>query len=390
MTGNATSDQNLVKVYDSQGNEYRRAFGVFLAHTDQKVKATAWLEQEVNGLAARDVFIDAGAGTGTLTTWLGPRFRKTIAIEPNPSLRDELQTACPEAELLPVPIAEARPSSRADFVLCSHVFYFTDRARWAEHLRCLANWLQPAGVLAVALQNHGNEARQSHHGASGGCGPLTAPWPAPDAPFTPACATPRSATRPASPTQGSLTGIVRETQVMLQQDPGSGGLLGPFDWLKLLPFEADAASDRLEWAGLEAARYRAAPDSELHPPAMTHHRLVLFAQPPEELELLYEGVKRHRPPPAGAISLLPAGTPAVWRWSGHKDLLHVYLEPGLVGRVAAEAFDLDPARLAVPPLDGLDLPQIRAVMSAVGAELTAGSAGGGWPRSRWQTSWPST
>jgi len=44
--------------------------------------------------------------------------------------------------------------------------------------------------------------------------------------------------------------------------------------------------------------------------------------------------------------------------------------------VAAEAFGLDPARLTVPPLDGLDHPHLRAAMGAVGIELTAGAAGG--------------
>jgi AraC family transcriptional regulator len=48
----------------------------------------------------------------------------------------------------------------------------------------------------------------------------------------------------------------------------------------------------------------------------------------------------------------------------------------LVARVAEEAFDLDPARLAVPPLDGQDLPQLRAALSAVDAELTSGGIGG--------------
>ena len=118
------------------------------------------------------------------------------------------------------------------------------------------------------------------------------------------------------------------------------------------------------------------PAFELNPPALTHHRLVLFARPPEELDLQYEGVKRHVPPPAGSISLVPAGSPGLWRWSGRRDELHIYLEPGLVERVAAEAFGLDPARLTVPPLDGLDLPQLRAAMGAVDAELTAGGAGG--------------
>jgi len=87
-------------------------------------------------------------------------------------------------------------------------------------------------------------------------------------------------------------------------------------------------------------------------------------------------VKRHRPPAAGSVSLLPADSPAWVRSSGCKDELHLFLEPGLVGRVAAEAFGLDPTRLTVPPLDGLDLPQLRAAMSAVDAELTAGGAGG--------------
>jgi AraC family transcriptional regulator len=64
------------------------------------------------------------------------------------------------------------------------------------------------------------------------------------------------------------------------------------------------------------------------------------------------------------------------RSGGHKDELHVFLEPGLVGQVAAEVFGLDPARLTVPPIDGLDLPHFRAVMLAVDAELTSGGAGG--------------
>ena len=144
-------------------------------------------------------------------------------------------------------------------------------------------------------------------------------------------------------------------------------LLGPIERRKIIPYEAAAASDGLGWVGLEAARYCAAPASELNPPAITHPRLILFSQPPEELELRYEGVKRHLPPPAGSIVVVPAGSPVVWRWSGRFDWLQVFLEPGLVARVATEAFGLDPARMTVPPLDSLDLPQLRAAMLAVDA-----------------------
>jgi AraC family transcriptional regulator len=164
---------------------------------------------------------------------------------------------------------------------------------------------------------------------------------------------------------------------MRQENPGRGSSLGPLAALRnILPFEPSATSDRLGWLGLEAARYRAAPAAELHPPALTHHRLVLFARPPEELDLRYDGVKRFIPPPAGAIALVPAGIPVRWRWSGCFDWLHIFLAPELVARVAAEAFDLDPARLTIPPLDALDLPHLRTAMRAVDAELSAGGVGG--------------
>jgi AraC family transcriptional regulator len=169
-----------------------------------------------------------------------------------------------------------------------------------------------------------------------------------------------------------MRGKAGDAQVELQ--PGDPIRL--LDWLKIAGLEPVASSDRLGWVGLEAARYRASPAFEINQPAVTHHMLVLFARPPEKLEARYEGVRRYFPPPAGAISLLPAGSPARVRSGGHKDELHVYLEPELVGRVGAEEFGLDPARLSVPPIDGLDLPHFRSTMWAVDAEVTAGGAGG--------------
>jgi AraC family transcriptional regulator len=163
---------------------------------------------------------------------------------------------------------------------------------------------------------------------------------------------------------------------MRQEELGHGDPIGPLEWLKLRPHPEVASSDRLGWVGLQAARVHAAPAFEFDAPALTHHRLFLYTRPPDELDLRYEGVKRHVPPPAGAISVVPAGSPHRVRSSGCKDELHVFLEADLVARVAAEAFSLDLARLTVPPLDALDLPHLRAAMGAVDAELTAGGAGG--------------
>jgi hypothetical protein len=116
---------------------------------------------------------------------------------------------------------------------------------------------------------------------------------------------------------------------MRQEEPGRGGPIGPLAGLrKIIPFEPAASSDQLGWVGLQAARYRAAPASELNPLALNHHRLILFSRRPEELDLLYEGVERHVPPPAASIAVVPAGAPALWRWSGCFDWIHIFLEPG--------------------------------------------------------------
>jgi len=165
--------------------------------------------------------------------------------------------------------------------------------------------------------------------------------------------------------------------VMRQEESGFSRPPGPLAVLRpLVPFAATASSDGLGWEGVEAARFCGAPGSEVDSPPLPYHWLVLIRRPPVELDLRFDGVERHVPPPAGSILLAPAGCPVHWRWRGCKDSLHIHLDPALVDRVAAEVFDLDPAGLTVPPLDGLDLPQLRAAMDAVDAELSARDAGG--------------
>ena len=164
---------------------------------------------------------------------------------------------------------------------------------------------------------------------------------------------------------------------MPQQEPRHGDPLGPRERARFVSFAPSAASDWRGSVGMLAARYRDAPATEVEVPPSTHHSLVLVHRPSEECEVRYEGVKLHVPPPVGSILVIPAGIPVRWRWAGRNDALHVSLEPGLVARVAAESFDLDPARVAVPPLDRLHLPPLRAAMLAVDAELSAGGVGGG-------------
>lgn len=148
------NDPQCINVYDSQSADYQHAFQVFLDHTDQKAKAREWLDRLVDGLPSRDLFIDAGAGNGKVTAWFTDPFQRTVAIEPNPYLCEELRHSCPTARVLPEAILTAEPPTGADLILCSHVLYYIPEAEWSAHLDRLASWLAPGGVLVVVLQNH--------------------------------------------------------------------------------------------------------------------------------------------------------------------------------------------------------------------------------------------
>jgi AraC family transcriptional regulator len=148
------------------------------------------------------------------------------------------------------------------------------------------------------------------------------------------------------------------------------------EWNKVVPFAPCAASDRMGWEGVQAVYYRESPASEVNFPPVSQHVLVLMIRPPEKFYLRYEGVKRDMRPPAGSIAVVPAYSSVLCRWQGRKDSLLIYLEPSLVERVAAESFQLDPTRTVVPPLDGLNVPELRSAMLAVDAELRSGGVGG--------------
>lgn len=144
-----------IQVFHSQSEEYKRAFQVFLDHTDQKRNAKRFLGRLVEDLPERKIFIDAGAGTGEVTKAFAEAFDRTIAIEPNPHLLSQLQHAIPQAETIEAPILDANPEAPGDFVLCSHTLYYIPADEWLAHLERLVSWMSPTGVTVVVIQNRG-------------------------------------------------------------------------------------------------------------------------------------------------------------------------------------------------------------------------------------------
>ena len=144
-----------IRVFDSQGEDYKHAFQVFLDHTDQKRNAKLVLQGLVNDLPASQVFIDAGAGNGEVTRAFAGAFDRTIAIEPNAYLLSQLRRAVPQADAIGTSILAASPKALGDFVLCSHTLYYIPADEWLAHLEQLVSWMSPTGVTVVVLQNRG-------------------------------------------------------------------------------------------------------------------------------------------------------------------------------------------------------------------------------------------
>jgi AraC family transcriptional regulator len=162
--------------------------------------------------------------------------------------------------------------------------------------------------------------------------------------------------------------------MMLQEE---SGFKDEFDaLLGDVPFAPCATSYGMGWKGLQAVHYCKSPNRLFFSTGTAlAHVLVLTIRPPEKMDLEYEGVKQHRPPPVGSIYVVPAGCKVLARWQGSVESLVIFLEPSLVAKVAAESFELDPNRTPLPPLYGLNVPALRSAMLAVDYEMRFGGQG---------------
>ncbi|MFD5465153.1 class I SAM-dependent methyltransferase [Kitasatospora sp. NPDC127059] len=146
-------DTDPVRVLETSGADYRRAFDLFLAGTDEKPRTHARLTEVATGLPHRRVLLDLGAGDGRTTAHLARYFDRTIAVEPSAAMREELGAACPGAVVLPEPLDRAEPSEPADLVHLSHVLYYVPEPDWLPTVTRAIEWTAPGGTLLVVLQN---------------------------------------------------------------------------------------------------------------------------------------------------------------------------------------------------------------------------------------------
>ncbi|TWT32882.1 class I SAM-dependent methyltransferase [Blastopirellula retiformator] len=156
-----------VRAFLSDTDDYRVAFETFLANTDQKVNARAWMDAEIQKLDDTDLLVDAGAGNGELTKYLVERFGSVVAIEPNPFLLDQLKADYPDVLTVADGILAAKvPPQSASLAICSHVFYYIPPDQWQVNLEKIASWLKPGAKAWIILQSGDTDcmAMRAHFG----------------------------------------------------------------------------------------------------------------------------------------------------------------------------------------------------------------------------------
>ncbi|MEU9046357.1 MULTISPECIES: class I SAM-dependent methyltransferase [unclassified Kitasatospora] len=148
-----TRDADPVRVLDVASADYRRAFELFLAGTDEKPITHARLSELAAALPHRRVLLDLGAGDGRTTAHLARSFDRTVAVERSAAMREKLRTTCPDALVLPERLDRAQPPEPADLVHLSHVLYYVPEPDWLATVTRALNWTAPGGALLVVLQN---------------------------------------------------------------------------------------------------------------------------------------------------------------------------------------------------------------------------------------------
>jgi AraC family transcriptional regulator len=130
-----------------------------------------------------------------------------------------------------------------------------------------------------------------------------------------------------------------------------------------------------EWSGIAAMRLHHEGEGLLVPPIPTHLVSIYLGQRATAVTESIEGHIYQAYITTGAVTVIPAGLPTGWRWTGHPDVLHLHLTPRFLSAVAAEAC-VDPDHIQILNSLGVRDPLIEHSGMALLAELENGGLGG--------------
>ena len=115
-------------------------------------------------------------------------------------------------------------------------------------------------------------------------------------------------------------------------------LITPDELPEWVPGESTVDSAPLGWEGVRVRRWRyTALDVPI--PGLCDYMIVAYKQGATLMNRRCTGDWRNEHVAPGSVSLLTHAAPSHWRWSEDLEVMHLYLSPASMARVAADAYD---------------------------------------------------
>ena len=115
-------------------------------------------------------------------------------------------------------------------------------------------------------------------------------------------------------------------------------LITPDELPNWVPGETTVDSAQLGWEGVRIRGYRYTP-LDVPIPGIREYLIVAYKYGTTNMNRRSTGGWRNEPVAPGCVSLLTHAAQSHWRWSENIEVTHVYLSPGTMAEVAAQAYD---------------------------------------------------
>nr|VFJ89532.1 MAG: Methyltransferase domain-containing protein [Candidatus Kentron sp. LFY] len=145
---------------------YKEQFDLLTVNTNEYEQCISFIEQKIlPTLPRQNCFLDIGAGRGSITKALSPKFNKTIIVEPNTFFFKEVIDWATEtgvkmdgfnADWFSVDF----PDSDIDLTMISYVLHYIPVERRFQFVRKAYDTLKPGGYLVILLAS---ATSGSHH-----------------------------------------------------------------------------------------------------------------------------------------------------------------------------------------------------------------------------------
>jgi len=142
-----------------------------------------------------------------------------------------------------------------------------------------------------------------------------------------------------------------------------------------VPGEVTVDSASLGWKGVRVRGYRYTP-LDVPIPGMRDYIIVAYKQGATTMNRRSTGDWRNEHVAPGCVSLLTHATQSHWRWSEDVEVTHLYLSPGAMAEVAAEAYNRHISDVELRDVLKADDPVLVGIAASLAREAQEAGLGG--------------